>query len=320
MLSVLMATHNGAKTISRTLQAMSEMEAPPGGWKLVVVNNASSDDTEKRVLEWRTRLPMEYLVEPRLGKSKAMNSAFGHAQGDFIVMTDDDVLPDRNWLLEWRRVADAFPQCAVFGGAIVPEFDSHQPPSYVPEWCYGTLYGASAYRTEGEIGPENKAGVYFLGGANLGIRRSVCETGGQFDEGFLVGKSGLMGEDADFVTRLSKLGHKVGFSPKSRLRHIIHPQQTSWRWMHNRFFRDGRAKFMLMDVRFSETENRFVFKFPWRCLWSAAGSALRLTFAFGRDRSRLFKQSYALMYDLGALRQALSLSWENIQRRFGGRR
>jgi hypothetical protein len=131
-----------------------------------------------------------------------------------------------------------------------------------------------------------------------------------------------MGEDADFVTRLSRVGHKVGFSPKSRLRHIIHPQQTSWRWMHKRFFRDGRAKFMLMDVRFSEEKNRFLFEFPWRSFRTATGSALRLLLVLGGDGRRAFKQSYALMYDLGTLRQALSLSWENVQRRgaFGGRR
>src|SRR5690606_12127703 len=46
MLSVLMATHNGADTIERTLAAMSVMEPPAGGWTLIVVNNASTDDTE----------------------------------------------------------------------------------------------------------------------------------------------------------------------------------------------------------------------------------------------------------------------------------
>ncbi len=62
------------------------------------------------VLEWRTRLPMEYLVEPRLGKIEGHEFGLRPCQGDFIVMTDDDVLPDRNWLLEWRACRGlAFP-------------------------------------------------------------------------------------------------------------------------------------------------------------------------------------------------------------------
>ncbi len=58
MISVLMATHNGADTIGRTLAAMSELEAPADGWKLVIVNNGSTDDTEAHILKWRERLPL----------------------------------------------------------------------------------------------------------------------------------------------------------------------------------------------------------------------------------------------------------------------
>src|ERR1700742_2227327 len=120
MLSVILATHNGADTIDRTLAAMSAMDTPEGGWKLVIVNNASTDDTESRILKWQGRLPIDYIVEPRLGKSNALNTGFSHAEGDFIVMTDDDVLPDRHWLAEWRRVADAWPDISVFSGAVIP--------------------------------------------------------------------------------------------------------------------------------------------------------------------------------------------------------
>lgn len=309
MLSILMATYNGADTISRCLEAMSKMQAPSGGWELIVVNNASTDDTEKRILEWRDRLPLLYIHEPRLGKAVAINTGLKHAKGDFVVMTDDDVLPDPEYLVEWRRVVDAYPQCSVFGGAIVPEFDSFPPPSYVPTHCYGILYGASEPFSEGELLPDNEEGVYFLGWANLGIRKSVYEEGRRFEEGFLTGKSGLMGGDANFVTRMAKQGHKIGFSPKSRLRHIIQRYQTEWRWIHERFFRDGRAKFMLLNVQQTPGSSEVRFRFPWRSVKGIVGSSVRYLFAM-RDEKSAFRQSYALAYDLGAVRQALSLTWK----------
>ncbi|MGZ5928164.1 MAG: hypothetical protein ACXWLX_03025, partial [Rhizomicrobium sp.] len=43
---------------------MSELDVPEGGWKLIVVNNASTDDTEARIRKWQNRLPLQYLVEP----------------------------------------------------------------------------------------------------------------------------------------------------------------------------------------------------------------------------------------------------------------
>jgi glycosyltransferase involved in cell wall biosynthesis len=304
MITVLLATHNGANTIDRTLAAMSALDAPAGGWKLVVINNASTDDTQSRVLKWRERLPLEYLVEPRLGKSKAVNTGLRRAEGDFIVMTDDDVLPDRNWLTEWRRVADAFPQCAVFGGAISPEFGDHPPPSYIPESWYGVLYGASPRYAEGEIHPMPGTNLFDIAGANLAIRKSVYDRGSRFDENFLVGENGLMGEDTEFVRQQSALGYRVGFTPHARLRHIIHAHQTHWRWIHYRFFRHGRAAFMMKIIQAGEWEAAC---FPWHLLPNIAGSSLRyLVERCRNDRQSAFVQSQALAYDMGAIRQALA--------------
>lgn len=304
MLSVLLATHNGADTIDRTLAAMSMMDAPAGGWKLVVVNNASTDDTEARVLAWRDRLPLEYIVEPKLGKSSALNTALGHAVGDLIIMTDDDVLPDRTWLTEWRRMGDAYPEISIFGGVTVPDFEGSLPDWAMPEQCYTVLYGQTPIQPEGEIAPID------VSGANMAIRKSISDQGWRFVEGFLVGKHGLMGEDSDFVRRLAAKGHKVGFAPKARVRHIVHQNQVSWWWIQRRLFRHGRTMFMLEDVHEDEASRQLVFRFPWWRLRAAAGLALRLLILVpSRDKARIFRQALDLAYALGATSQALTLIW-----------
>jgi glycosyltransferase involved in cell wall biosynthesis len=302
-ISVLMATHNGADTIDRTLAAMSDLDAPAGGWKLVIVNNGSTDDTESRVLKWRDRLPLEYVVESRLGKSRAMNTALEHAEGDLIVMTDDDVLPDRNWLTEWRRVADVLPQCSVFGGAIIPEFGETPPTWPMPKPWLTVLYAQTPDYEEGEIEPFN------VSGPNMAIRKSVCDGGERFDENFLVGKYGLMGEDSEFIRRAWAHGHKVGFAPNARVRHIVHKDQMSWRWIHHRFFRHGHTMFMLEEVREDKTSKRLEFIFPrWR-IRRAATSLLKLMLAAPTlNKKRIFSLSRSMAYDLGALRQAWLLS------------
>ncbi len=302
MLSVLMATHNGADTIDRTLAAMSELDAPIGGWKLVVVNNASTDDTESHILKWRDRLPLDYIVEPRLGKSTALNTALHHAVGDLIIMTDDDVLPDRDWLTEWRRMADAYPALSVFGGVTVPEFEGAPPAWPMTDACLTVLYGKTPLQPEGEIVPLD------VSGANMAIRKSISDQGWRFDEGFLIGKNGLMGEDSDFVKRLWTQGHRVGFAPNARVRHIVHQDQTSWSWIQRRFLRHGRTMFMLEEMRLDEVSNRPAFRFPWWRLRRGAESALRLLMAApSGNRARIYQQSKALAYDLGAISQALTL-------------
>lgn len=307
MLSVLLATHNGKDTIERTLGAMSALCPPEGGWELVVVNNASTDDTERRILEWRDRLPLKYLVEPRLGKSCAINTGLSHVKGDLIVMTDDDVLPDADWLLEWRRVAEAMPQCSLFGGAIVPEFDGPPPIWKMPESSYTVLYGQTPAYAEGEIEPRN------VSGANIAVRATLLAQGWRFGEDFLVGKRGLMGEDADFVRRLGGAGYKVGFAPTARIRHIIHPEQKSWRWIQNRFFRIGRTEFMLEDV--TPGKDGPEFQFPYWRFRRVAGLLSRMLLSRVKgDQTALFAQARSLAYDLGAIRQAAALTWERWRR------
>jgi glycosyltransferase involved in cell wall biosynthesis len=299
MMSVLLATHNGADTIERTLEAMAGLDVPDGGWELLVVNNASTDDTEARVLAWKDRLPLACLAEPRLGKSFALNRGLSQTKGDLIVMTDDDVLPDRTWLTDIARVAALHPQCAAFGGAIVPAFEG--PAPIVASSYFGLLYGASPDHGEGAIQPMRGTSLYDVSGANLTIRKSVRDAGHRFAEGYLIGQAGLMGEDTEFVRQLGASGLQIGFAPKARLRHIIHPHQTSWRWIHRRFYRHGRTTFLQARARGEPAG------FPWRSLRGLLGSGLRWLLALARnDRTDAFRQSRALAYDLGAIRQAFS--------------
>jgi GT2 family glycosyltransferase len=299
MISVLIATHNGADTIERTLAAMAALDVPEGGWELLVVNNASTDDTEARALAWKDRLPLLYLVEPRLGKSFALNRGLGETGGDLIVMTDDDVLPDRTWLTDIARVAALHPHCAAFGGAIVPAFDGTLPA--VASNYFGLLYGASPNHPEGAIRPMRGTSLYDISGANLTIRKSVRDAGHRFPEDYLIGHAGLMGEDTEFVRRLGASGLQIGFAPKARIHHIIHAHQTSWRWIHRRFFRHGRTVFLQARAR-GEMAG-----FPWRPVRGVPGSSLRWLLALARnDKTEAFRQSRALAYDLGAIRQAFS--------------
>jgi GT2 family glycosyltransferase len=299
MMSVLLASHNGADTIERTLKAMSQLDPPEGGWKLVIVNNASTDATGALIRKWRDRLPLDYLVEPRLGKARAINKALAHAEGDLIVMTDDDVLPDKNWLIELRRVADTFPDCAVFGGAIMPEFDGPGPPWPMPGPWLTILYAQTPAYEEGEIGPSDVLG------ANMMIRKSVYDAGHRFDEDFLVGKHGLMGDDSEFVGRLARHGFRIGFAPHARVRHIVGKEQLSWRWMFRRAFRFGRSEIMQDEMPRTEKTTSPNFGFPYWRIRRAAVTTLKLVLlAPTLDRGRIFEKTQILARDLGALWQA----------------
>jgi len=70
MLTVLIATYNGARTLPRVLTACCQLESPEGGWKLVIVDNASTDQTKEIIASFSQRLPLTY----RYGNRSALSN------------------------------------------------------------------------------------------------------------------------------------------------------------------------------------------------------------------------------------------------------
>jgi hypothetical protein len=180
-------------------------------------------------------------------------------------------------------------------------------PIVIPADQYGILYGATHDSPEGPLAPSWMTGLFDVAGANIAIRKSVRDEGHRFDTGLAVGSGGVMGEDMEFINRLVRAGHKIGFSRKARLRHIIHPGQTAWPWIYRRFIRGGRCDFMLQDVR-RDAAGRLQFRFPHHRVRSALGSLVRMVpAALCRNEQQLFRQAHGLACDLGALQQAMTL-------------
>ena len=109
MLTVILATYNGAGTLTKTLAAMSRLTPPAGGWNLVVVDNGSTDDTAAVIERSKMELRLTYCFEPKRGKNAALNSGLRHLEGDLAVFTDDDVVPQEDWLVQLRAAADRQP-------------------------------------------------------------------------------------------------------------------------------------------------------------------------------------------------------------------
>src|ERR1700730_10763568 len=127
LLTVLFATRNGEKVLSRTLGGYCELEQSPIKWKLVIVDNGSFDETSNIVHSFAERLPLQILREPRAGKNRALNRGLQALEGQFVVITDDDAVPLPSFLESWARAMDTRTDYELFGGAIYPIFETAAP-------------------------------------------------------------------------------------------------------------------------------------------------------------------------------------------------
>jgi glycosyltransferase involved in cell wall biosynthesis len=299
-MTVLIATHNGADTLDRTLRRLTEIEAPPGGWKLVIVNNASTDETRDIIHRYATELPLEYLEENRVGKNFAMNTGLGRLEGDLLVCSDDDVIPDSDWLVELRAGVDRHKQASLFGGTIDPLYEV-QPPAWLTRTVWTTLLFAETDHSlpEGEI---TEAAIF---GPNMAVRSEVIRNGARFAERFgPVGRSGMMGSETEFIARMARQGHKMCFLPRARVRHIVQKSQLKWRWMLKRCYRHGRTMFAFEKME-SGREFPQLLGVPRYLVRRVGERVLTLPFvALRLSPFVLFAHLRGVAYDLGAIREA----------------
>jgi glucosyl-dolichyl phosphate glucuronosyltransferase len=242
-LTVLFSTRNGEQVLPRTLEAYCQIHQPSHRWKVVVVDNGSTDSTSAILESFRGRLPLEILKQPIPGQNRARNCGLKALEGQLAILTDDDAIPDPSFLTAWSKYLDKCFDYELFGGSIDPLFDA--PP---PEWMLrsrsqlGMLF-AVRNLPEGPIAPND---VY---GPNMAVRASVFVAGHRFDENF--GPDGTdprypMGAETEFFRRLARRGAKAWFAREPHVQHIIRANQVGWQNVADRSYRHGRGVARLM--------------------------------------------------------------------------
>lgn len=95
-ITVAIVTRNRCQQLAHCLKALTRQTARP--WQVLVIDNASTDQTKETVLSFRNKLPIRYLVEKKIGIPYARNRALSTAKGHLLAFTDDDCQPTTTWL------------------------------------------------------------------------------------------------------------------------------------------------------------------------------------------------------------------------------
>lgn len=216
--SIVVCTYNRADSLSETLDALQRLQVPETiGWEVIVVDNNSTDRTREVVERHAQGWPrLRYEFEPAQGLSHARNRGIASAQGEIVLFTDDDVLPEPDWLIRVlegmaRHGADAS------GGYIAPIWEV--PP---PKWLTERFYGFLAVRTDREDDYPIEDPRQAPYGANMAIRRSVFDRVGGFDTNRgRKGKVLASGEDGEMFERILDAGYKAVFLGDAQVHHKV---------------------------------------------------------------------------------------------------
>lgn len=238
-LTIVFATHNGARKLHRMLESLTNSTLDQKFWKIVAVDNNSTDDTMNVLHSYMDKLPLQILFEPRPGKGNALNTAFPHIAGDLVIITDDDVLPSPDWMEQYLALADAHPEYDMFSGLIEPEWEK-QPEPWLLSWVdLAPIYALNGAAPTGPIAARQ------IFGPNSAFRTRILPrtyTIENIDVGPDAKKRQYaMGGDTAFALHLEQKGHRALHSRSPSVRHIIPKTYVEKAWILSRAERYGKG-------------------------------------------------------------------------------
>lgn len=235
--SIIVCTYNRALSLQGTLQALrAQQTTSHRQWEVIVVDNNSKDHTRAIVEEMQEDWPLlRYEFAPEQGLSHARNHGIGCAQGEVFLFTDDDVLPEPDWLETTLAGMDKY-QADACGGYIAPIWE--KPP---PTWLTERFYGFLAVRTDRDDDYPIQSPSQAPFGANMAVKKCVFDKVGLFDTNRgRKGKVLASGEDGELFERILNAGFKAAFLGKARVHHKVEAFRLTKRYFRRWRFQTSR--------------------------------------------------------------------------------
>lgn len=225
-LTVLISTWNNSRLLEITLNAFKDCIIPSGlSWQIVLVNNNCTDNTDEVVSRFAGVLPILYVKEPIQGLSRARNTGLKAASGEWVIFTDDDVKPCRDWLQLYWEAFNKNPTKYFFGGPIVSDFEGEKPDDALLSMAPCSVKGLS-FGSQKRILLDSEDFI----SANWGASLEVIREAGGFDsnKGLNPASKKLStGEETDLMNKLRSMGYLALYLPDALILHHVPKEKCS---------------------------------------------------------------------------------------------
>lgn len=189
MISIIIPAYNEEKTLAATLESLVKQTAERQ-FEVIVVNNASTDQTGEIARSFLNKLDLKIIDEPVKGRGVARFSGCRAARGEIFLFTDADTVLPINWVE--ALVAPLAPGVVgVTGTSQITDCSRFADLFF--KWFQPVLTKLARLFL----------GYYWLAGFNSSVTREAYEAAG----GFNVNLNAF--EDTDLGKRVAKIGKVV---------------------------------------------------------------------------------------------------------------
>ncbi|RCH55314.1 family 2 glycosyl transferase [Mucilaginibacter hurinus] len=202
-ISVIIPTYKRSNLLKKCIKALLTQRFDKALYEIIVVSDGPDDETRRMLNDWtgyNFPLIRFFSLPQKKGPAAARNYGWLNAKGNIIAFTDDDCLPDANWLKEIVTHCKPDEDIAVTGRVIVPV--TKRPTDY-------------------ELNTANLQEADFIT-ANCACTKRALHKAGGFDEKFCM----AWREDSDLEFKLINNAIPIKRLPSAV---VVHPvRHSAW--------------------------------------------------------------------------------------------
>jgi len=229
-ISVVVCTYNGKERLQPTLNSILNQKISSALFELIVVDNASQDNTrdfcEKLLSDLGAAASWKIVSEQKPGLNNARLRGLVEAKFDVVLFCDDDNTLAPDYLKVAFDLLESNPAIGALGGCGIPSFVGAKP-GWFDRYSNSFAVGPQA-SVEGKLA-EKPAELY---GAGTFFRKTPLLN--FFDKGFTTimsdrkGKSLASGGDVEWCYIVQLAGYEIWYSHRLTFMHVMPEDRMQW--------------------------------------------------------------------------------------------
>ena len=235
-ISVVICTYNRQQFLPECLRCLSAQSIDDALWEVIIVDNASTDQTAKIARQWIDNSPgrpFRYVLEPSKGLSFARNRGIAEARSNVVTFIDDDAETVPEFVATLHAFMQAHPEAAGAGGKVIPKY-SETPE---PKWMNPFLKGFVGLVDFGNEIKRYDSGMKYPIGCNMTYRKDIMLKAGGFNNQLT-----FRGDDKHIFYAVTQVNPVVYYLPEAKLYHNIDANRLEMDSFRRLFLKTGNEE------------------------------------------------------------------------------
>ena len=235
-ISLVICTYNRSRYLPGSLESINLQTIDKNLFEVVVIDNASTDDTAQIVQNFISLNPtihISYHFEKNKGLSFARNRGIAEAKSPLIAYVDDDVILTPDYLKELIFFFDKNPYAAGAGGKVIPKYESGSEPIWMNKYLAGFVGNVDHGSEIKRFTPSMK----YPAGCNMIYKKDILLKAGGFNNDLK-----FRSDDKYIFYKVHEVSDQIYYLPDAWLYHYIDSYRLDIKNFKTLFLKTGNEE------------------------------------------------------------------------------